>query len=103
MSANKKILFLFCIGCVLLFNAAALDFQQKGNCLIFRCKETEVQLCNARITGIKNIKSGVVLAGNKTVNTAKTAGLGNMKNQAKAMSHMHAPWGEPSQKLHRLH
>lgn len=98
---NKKTLYLFCLFFGLLLSLNAFEFQQQKDILTFRAKQTEIKIKNARIIGVKNLQSGVLLADPEAKTFAKTAGVGNMKGKAKEMSNLHSPWGEPSLKLAR--
>ena len=82
-------------------SAEALECKQENGELIFRTETSEVRVRDARIIGVKNLKSGVELASPATPASAKTGGIGNMAGQGKAMSKIHFPWGEPSMKQNR--
>ncbi|MBQ9336491.1 MAG: hypothetical protein IJS14_04250 [Lentisphaeria bacterium] len=100
---NKKIagIGLAAFGMLSMFELGALDFQQQEKELIFRTPQTEVRIQNARIIGVKNLKSGTVLADPAVPARAATGGIGNMTGQKQAMSKLHFPWGEPSMNQQR--
>ena len=56
-------------------SAIALEYKQEGGLLIFRTATTEVRIKDARIIGLKNLKSGVVLASPTTPASAKTGAV----------------------------
>ena len=89
------------LGMLSLLELGALDFRQEGKELIFLTSQTEVRIRNARIVGLKNLKSGTVLADPAIPARAATGGIGNMIGQKQAMSKLHFPWGEPSMNQQR--
>ena len=98
---NWKKMSMALAGVVGLVSAEALECKQTNGELVFRTATTEVRVKNARIIGVKNLKSGVELASPATPAEAKTGGIGNMIGQKKAMSKVHFPWGEPSMNQHQ--
>ena len=92
---EKRKLFLSVLAAAAFLPGFGLDFQQRGDVLVFRSARTEIQVKNARIVAVKNLENGVELAGKKTPAVSNTAGIGNMTGQADKMSRLHFPWGEP--------
>ena len=97
----KKTSLVLLLGVCCWVVAEALECEESNGELVFRTASTEVRVKDARIIGIRNLKSGVELASPATPATAKTGGIGNMIGQKKAMSEIHFPWGEPSMNQNR--
>ena len=84
------------LAVILAATSFALEFTQNGNELVFKTRSTQVNVSNARITEVKNLKNGVVFASSETPAPCLTTGVGSIANdRAKEMSKIHFPWGEP--------
>ena len=82
---------------VLSLTVYAFDFRRDGDTLTIRGKRTEIQLRQARIVSVKDMVSGVTLAGENSPAVSRTAGVGNMLGKVAEMRRLHIPWGEPYQ------
>ena len=78
----------------------AFEFQQKGRVFVVSGKRVELTVSDGAVEGIRNKTNGFVLTEKSGVKM-NIAGLGNMTGNAKEMSKLHFPWGEPTIKQHR--
>ena len=89
--------------CAALFAASSLqafEFQQRGRAFTVAGKRVELTVIDGAIESVRNKTNGFVLTSPGGVKM-NIAGVGNMTGNAKEMSKLHFPWGEPTIKQHR--
>ncbi|MBQ9337764.1 MAG: hypothetical protein IJS14_10770 [Lentisphaeria bacterium] len=95
---SKTLAGCFCL--CLAVTAAGFEAKQQEKSIIVSGKRIELTVKDARITAVRNLENGAVLTSDKSI-SMHAAGLGNMTGQAKELSRVHFPWGEPNIRQNR--